>query len=71
MNARLITHAEQQATCTAFCTVAEAAVKLGVSAATIRRAANRLGVKKIHGRRVAGFILFDSHPVSVSVSYAE
>ncbi len=71
MTARLITAEEQQVTVSAFCTVAEAAERLGVSKAKVRRAAYRLGVKKLHGRGVAGFILFDDHPVPVSVSYTE
>lgn len=39
-------------------TVAAAAKKLGISEATIRRAARSLGVRKIAGPAVAGFVVW-------------
>jgi predicted transcriptional regulator len=71
MTASLITTAEQNKMVTAFCTVAEAAKQLGRSESAVRKHAKKLGVKKIKGRGISGFILFDAYPVPVTVAYCE
>jgi hypothetical protein len=48
-----------------------AAQLLGVSTSTIRRTAKRLGVTKLRGPGVAGFIRFPSSPVDVLLPYSE
>jgi hypothetical protein len=50
--------------------VAEAAKKLGVSERMIRKTAKQLGVKKIAGRGVAGFVKFDVHPINVVLPFS-
>ena len=70
MNAKLITHQEKENMVTAWVpSVKDAAKALGVSESTVRKAARKLGVKQVSGRSVAGFVLFERHPVSVSLSY--
>jgi DeoR/GlpR family transcriptional regulator of sugar metabolism len=71
MDARLTSHSEHYndlARC-AY-TAKEAADMLGVSEATVRRVAKSLGVNKISGRVIAGFVRFPSHPVDVSMPYS-
>lgn len=50
--------------------VTDAAAILGTSESTIRRAARRLGVRRITGRTVRGGILIDRHPVPVVIAYS-
>lgn len=72
MNAILITATQNSKECNACVYgAAEAAEKLGVSEATIRRTARQLGVKRIAGRAVAGFVKWDRHPVPVCMPYSE
>lgn len=73
MNARLITAAEHTAAVYACAYGADDAAKqLGVSPTTIRRAARQLGVSRIKGRTVAGFILFEGlTAVPISMPYAD
>jgi hypothetical protein len=71
MDARLITVEERSQMVAAWSpTVGDAAKSLGVSGSTIRRKAAKLGVRKLSGRSVAGFVLFESHPVPVVVAYS-
>ena len=72
MNADLIPAKEQYEMTTSYVSnVKEAAERLEVSETTIRQTAKRLGVKKISGPTVAGFVLFASSPVDVSMPYFE
>jgi DeoR/GlpR family transcriptional regulator of sugar metabolism len=50
--------------------VAEAARILGVSEASIRRAARKAGVQKIAGRTVRGGILIQAYPVPLVITYS-
>ena len=71
MNARLITVEERSQMVAAWSpTVDDAAKSLGLSGSTIRRQAAKLGVRKLSGKSVAGFVLFESHPVPVVVAYS-
>lgn len=57
MNATLVT-LDHHSKNTGYCvySVSEAAAKLGCSESAVRREAKKLGVKKIAGRVVAGYI---------------
>lgn len=72
---KLMTHAEQSSTvCACVYNVAEAAAKLGLSESTIRHQAKRLGVKRIAGRVVKGFVAWPNavhQGVTVVLPYAE
>ena len=50
--------------------VADAAKRLGKSEAAIRKIARKLGVKKIAGSVVAGFLKFDAHPLNIVMPFA-
>jgi hypothetical protein len=64
MNARLITVEQRSHMVAAWSpTVDDAAKSLGVSGSTIRRKAAKLGVRKLSGKSVAGFVLFESHQI--------
>lgn len=47
--------------------VAEAAKNLGVSEATIRRQCRSLGVTRVAGSTVAGFVVWRQHPVPIKM----
>ena len=71
MIATVMTHADRlDSVVSCQSTVAEAAAKLGVSESAIRRAARRLGVRKISGPTVAGFVRFSSQPIDVVLPYS-
>ena len=70
MTAILITAVQQYAETTRCAySVAEAAQKLRCSETKIRKIAKRLGVRRIAGPTVAGFIRFDVSPVAVTLPY--
>lgn len=72
MNATLITPAtHQRNTLSCVYSPAEAAQRLGVSESTVRRAVRKLGVRRIAGATVTGFVRFAHHPVDVSMPYSE
>lgn len=77
MTPTLLTHAEKETIVAACChTVADAAKKLGISESAVRRQAKRLGVKRISGRVVAGFVAWPNaagvyRDVTVVMPYAQ
>ena len=74
MAATIITNSEAHAqTMYHVFDAAEAAAKLGRSESSIRREAKKLGVKKIKGNSVAGFIVWPhAHgALPVALSFAE
>jgi len=71
LSATLIPGSEINNGVRAHVSVAEAAKMLGVSEATVRRAARRLGVRRIAGRTIRGGMLIDRSPVPLLIAYAE
>lgn len=72
MDAKLITPATHRRNIlSCVYSAAEAAERLGVSTTTIRRTVKALGVCRIAGSSVAGFVRFAHHPVDLSMPYAE
>jgi hypothetical protein len=69
--ATITTHADvRDNTYICVYSVAEAAKRLGKSESTIRKIAKKLGVKKIAGSAVAGFVKFDTRPLNVVLPFS-
>lgn len=72
MTPTLMSRAAQSTGAYVYCSsVGEVAEKLGVSPSTVRRQIRRLGVKRICGRAVAGFVCWPRPNTAVILPYAE
>ena len=72
MNARLVTIAERDRVVSSHLSIDDAARVLRVSDSTLRRVVRRLGVRRIAGPTVAGFILVDEptlHRLPIAIAY--